>query len=662
MENKQEEEKMKSVSNLALDLKGEAEIKDSFTFEELKPKPQPSPPSVWHVPKSVISDDMKMTQRQREVKLIPNQSYEEDELVSAEMDKESDLYLATISGDLDQVKTILNIDPEGDILSWLSPIQNTFLHVAAKHRNLDIVKFIASTKPSLVLAKNFNGDTVLHLAAKGGDEPIVRALVRDLSHNHTEKRNLLIAENDMGNTALHQALFNDQISIASFLIQQEPELSYHLNKHGESAIYLAVKAGLVECVSSILAQCTDESRLNLLFQNKSPFQAAIERDEIVVLEAIIKAEPKLIQMSDSEERNPLHFAAYLGNLEATQYLLQKCKRNATRRDKRGELPIHLAALEGHVDVIHTLLLYPPEAEELLDNSGQNILHIAARSGKYNVFRFILKNPNLNSLINMKNKSGDTPLHIATRNDHAKIVSTLTWDQRVDIKAVNNNEMTALDVAYEKRIDNPSFAKRLTWAALKSASVPQNSDSYRNVNVNLDVYKERVSTLLVVATLVATVAFAAGFTMPGGYISSETGTDLGKATLWKDTVFHVFVLCDTIAMYTSLVVVTALIWAQLGDTTLVIYALELAAPLLGVALIMMSIAFTAGVTIVVTKLRWLQITMLAMSTSFIALLLLLLLPLCAPLTSRSRILRYLSYYPFCLLVLVSSTKPSTAPNH
>ena len=44
MENKQEEEKMKSVSNLVQDLKGEVEIKDSITEEELsathqKPKP-----------------------------------------------------------------------------------------------------------------------------------------------------------------------------------------------------------------------------------------------------------------------------------------------------------------------------------------------------------------------------------------------------------------------------------------------------------------------------------------------------------------------------------------------------------------------------------------------------------------------------------------------
>ncbi|XP_042043948.1 protein ACCELERATED CELL DEATH 6-like [Salvia splendens] len=589
------------------------------------------------------------------------QSYEEDERVAAEKHMDPGLYLAAINGDLYPFKRILNgistRDPKDDILSSLNPVGNTFLHVAAKHGKQDIVKSIATAKPSLVLAKNFNGETVLHLAAKHGDELMVKALLEILSHNETEKHDLLMAENEMGNTALDQALISGRESIASYLIQQDYELSYHLNKHGESALYLAAKAGFVECVSSILAQCTDENRLNLLFKNKSPFQAAIERNNIVVLEAIINAKPGLIQMRDNEGRNPLHFAASLGHLKGAHYLLQNYHFNATRRDKRGGLPIHLAALEGHADIIRILLNNFPEADALLDMSGCNILHIAAQSGRYNVFHFILKNPKFKSLINMKDKFGNTPLHTACNNYHPKIVSTLTRDKRVDISAVNNKGMTALDVSYANNSDNIPLRQRLTWAALKAASVPQHfsnreDSAAKTANAHAN---GRVNTLLVVATLVATVTFAAGFTMPGGY-SSENGTDLGMATMWRHTVFHIFVICDTIAMYTtSFVVVTALIWAKLGDNTLVLIALDLVAPLLGFALIMMSMAFTAGVVTVVTKLRWLQIALFAMGVvgiSFIALLLILLLPLCASLTSRCRMLRYLSYYPFHLLVLLS----------
>lgn len=37
--------------------------------------------------------------------------------------------------------------------------------------------------------------------------------------------------------------------------------------------------------------------------------------------------------------------------------------------------------------------------------------------------------------------------------------------------------------------------------------------------NEEIRRNRVNTLLVVATLVATMTFAAGFTMPGGYSNS-----------------------------------------------------------------------------------------------------------------------------------------------
>ncbi|XP_047965475.1 protein ACCELERATED CELL DEATH 6-like [Salvia hispanica] len=387
----------------------------------------------------------------------------EEEYVHANMCKDLDLYLAAKNGDLADIKRIIRRistgDSGDDILSRLSLIGNTFLHVAAKHGNQDIVKFIASTKPSLVSAKNICGETVLHLAAKGGHEAMVEALVGIISHNETEKSALLMAENEMGNTALDQALISGW------------EFGNQL-QHGESAVYLAAKAGLVECVSSILAQCTDERRLNLLFKNKSSIQAAIERKDIVVLEAIINAKPGLIQMRDNEGRNPLHFAASLGHLKAANYLLQNYPFNATRRDKKGKLPIHLAALEGHVDIICALLQDIPEADDLLDKSGRNILHIAARSGRYKVFNFALKNPNINSPVNMKDKFGDTPLHIACRNDHPKILNCLTWDQKIDFMAVNNKGMTALNVAYEKKACNPSFRQRLVWAALKAVSVPQ----------------------------------------------------------------------------------------------------------------------------------------------------------------------------------------------
>ncbi|XP_012850842.1 PREDICTED: ankyrin repeat-containing protein At5g02620-like [Erythranthe guttata] len=526
--------------------------------------------------------------------------------------KNYDLYQAAQNGSSEYFGRVLDrvssaeTKQFGEILRRVSPAGNTLLHIAAKHGNEDAVTYIAAKVPSLLLIKNDNGETALHLAAKAGYESVVKMLVLQFE-NGADENYLLRAKNERGNTALHEALINGSDSIAQYLIQKDPEVSYYDNNEGECALYLAAKSD--------------------------------------VLEAMLSKNPSLIQSRDGTGRTPLHCAASLGYLEEVGYLLQEYLPSAFQRDGSGSFPIHLASIKGNVQVISLLLEDCPDPEEMLDGDGCNILHIAARNGRCNVVSYVLKSPYLKNLINMKDKHGNTPLHLATMNWHPKIVSALTWDNRVDVTLVNDKGMTALDAADHYMPDNPQFPQRLTWAALKTAGTPR-SLSRETVgrqapkkSSDMDNYKERVNTLLLVATLVATITFAAGFTLPGGY-----NTDTGMATM----------LGDAIAMYSSIVVAVTLIWAQLGDIKLAFNALTLAVPLLGIALCMMSIAFTAGVFLVVSKLRLLSTAVLVMGITFLAIMSIILIPLCSSHTSSNRIVRYLSYYPFYLLILASSS--------
>lgn len=77
-------------------------------------------------------------------------------------------------------------------------------------------------------------------------------------------------------------------------------------------------------------------------------------------------------------------------------------------------------------------------------------------------------------------------------------------------------------------------------------------------------KDRVNTLLLVSTLVVTVTFAAGFTMPVGYINSSDNLNSGMATFLVKRMFHVFVICNTLSMCASILAAITVIWAQLGD--------------------------------------------------------------------------------------------------
>ncbi|KAL0406322.1 UNVERIFIED_CONTAM: protein ACCELERATED CELL DEATH 6 [Sesamum latifolium] len=478
------------------------------------------------------------------------------------------------------------------------------------------------------------------------------------AQNKEDDNNVLRAKNGRGNTALHEALINGHESVAQYLIREDPEVSYYRNKENKSALYLAAKAGSVDCVSLILHFPPNSEHITEHFEGKSPLFAAIKGMNTDVLEAMLNVNPTLVQLRDSKGRTPLHYTASLGYLEGVRYLLHKYAPSITQRDNSGSYPIHLASINGNVDVIRLLLQVFPYPEELLDGDGLNILHLAAKNGRYNVVRYILSNLVLGELINMKDKNGNVRLHWASKEGHPKIVSALTWDKRVDIEAVNDDGMTALDTAEYYMKSNPQFRQRLTWAALTAAGTPR-SLSRKTVggqtskeSSNMENYKERVNTLLLVSTLVATITFAAGFTVPGGYSSSDT--DFGIAAMLRENGFHVFVFCDTIAMFSSIVVAVVLIWAQLGDLALALNALTLAVPLLGLALTMMSVAFTAGVFLEVSKLKWLSIAVLVMGITFLAVLFVLLLPLCTPLTSTNQILRRLSYYSFHLLILATSS--------
>ncbi|PQQ08167.1 protein ACCELERATED CELL DEATH 6-like [Prunus yedoensis var. nudiflora] len=401
---------------------------------------------------------------------------------------------------------------------------------------------------------------------------------------------------------------------------------------------------------------------------------------------------------DEKGRTPLHCAASIGYLEGVRLLLGKRLSDCHQEDNDGNFPIHSASSKGHVDIVRELLRHCPDSKELTNSSGQNILHVAARCRKDNLVNYFLKKVKFQMLINQKDNDGNTPLHLATMHRHPKVVYILTWDRRTNLKLLNNSGMTALDIAESTLATIVSYHGRLTWMVLKSAGAQRAQSLHvllRNKETspqellaqvadtggdfstkresedagtkvisssttgsthfrlpNEESIRDRVNTLFVVATLVATVTFAAAFTMPGGYKNS--GPHEGMATLLTKFMFQAFVIFNTIAMYSAILVAVCLIWAQLGDLNLVHTALRFALPLLAIALTTLSLAFMTGVYAVVINLHWLAYVVLILGILFIFTVLVVFTPLFFETTSRFHIVRYITYYPFCMEVLASQS--------
>ncbi|CAM8909268.1 unnamed protein product [Rhodiola kirilowii] len=330
--------------------------------------------------------------------------------------------------------------------------------------------------------------------------------------------------------------------------------------------------------------------------------------------------------------------------------------SAYQVNKYGYYPIHLAAKNGHTDVIREMLRHRLDMMELLNLQGQNIIHAAAK-GK--AISHLLKVAELSQLINARDENGNTPLHLATIYGHSEAVNILANDQCINLKLVNHKGCTALDIADEQMEAKASFQKRLTLMALRVVGTPRSphprmfrkkkelpAAQKDGISTN-ESHNAKVNIILLVATLVATVTFSAGFTVHGGN-NNSSGGEAGLATMISKGYFHAFVICDAVALYSSIIMAVTLILAQFGDSSPVRIALKFAFPLLGVALLMMSVAFMAGLYLVISELHWLAQFVSTLGVIIVTTLLALFALVCLP-SPNFLISRLIIYYPLCLLL-------------
>lgn len=121
-------------------------------------------------------------------------------------------------------------------------------------------------------------------------------------------------------------------------------------------------------------------------------------------------------------------------------------------------------------------------------------------------------------------------------------------------------------------------------------------------------KETVAQCIIVAALIATITFAAAFTLPGG-----NNQDSGYPTFMKKSAFVVFVVTDTISLYTSsasiLMFLSILTQRYTENDFLVSLPVKLLIGLvtLYISIATMMIAFSASFVLLYAKdMKWISI--------------------------------------------------------
>ncbi|CAL5392586.1 unnamed protein product [Camellia sinensis] len=269
---------------------------------------------------------------------------------------------------------------------------------------------------------------------------------------------------------------------------------------------------------------------------------------------------------------PLHYAARFGHVQRAKQLLDSDKSIAylIADQDDNKTALHVTASQGHVSVIQELISQCPDCWEMVNHKGQNILHVAVENEKKMVIKFILKNYSLSGLINQKDVDGNTSLHLIAIG---RLLAIDLIDHRKADKVLIKEELEAAGATLGLRNviskDNEVLANKKKEHAEFKKSIP------------IDVRKAG-DTHLIVATLIATVTFAAGFTMPSGYNSND-GPNQGMAILTREAAFKAFVIIDSMVMILSTcAVLVYFASADYGDQTKLLYHYSLAAGLLQIA--------------------------------------------------------------------------------
>lgn len=221
-----------------------------------------------------------------------------------------------------------------------------------------------------------------------------------------------------------------------------------------------------------------------------------------------------------------------------------------------------------------------------------------------------------------NKSAETALDTAEKTGNAEVKNLLIEHGVQSAKAIKSQPKTAVARELKQTVSDIKHEVHYQLEHTRQTRKSVQGIAKRLNKMHTEGLNNAINSTTVVAVLIATVAFAAIFTVPGQFVDDKKhipkGMSLGEAHIAPQPAFLIFFVFDSIALFISLAVVVVQTSIVVIESKGKKQMMAIINKLMWLACVLISVSFLALSFIVVGKdHRWLAIGVTIIGTTIMA---------------------------------------------
>ncbi|KAL8090981.1 hypothetical protein AgCh_040164 [Apium graveolens] len=591
------------------------------------------------------------------------------------------LHLAVLNVNVAIVKLLIQADPNDNHIQ--NSDGKTPIYIAAEKGYKDIVKEICTTCTALSLDGPGGRTTALHALIQNIGQvteeavDVIRMIIDSAKRwSGVDFEALFSRTNELGSTVLQLAVDRNSEDAVKLILEEDPAYQHgHEIKRSclMRLIYKAIDNGYSNDIVQLLSQ-TYQVGISPDHKGALELILAIQRlDEDSVL-TLLEDSKNLVTFEEENGWTPLHYAAYHEFDSILEAIIQ-AQEEVGHQFVYGNMvstPFHVAVKHGYTSTLLQLMeLWPISSSAsvssnspytAVDKDGRNILHLAAADNNKEMVQGILKycpEKYKSKILKQQDFNGDTPLHLLISN--GCYIPELIKHKGLDTMAKNKNKFTPRDMLYVKdelvadqvhikiALDGVQtdqsvwkpWAKRTEkrtdiWKSNKVSQTKRKKKDakfeegkkllmdakHEQMKKDLERYKMRTNTQIIVTALITTVTFTVGFTMPGGLYQSGDVNE-GLVVLSRKTAFNAFMVSDALALLLSTSSLFFYFLESMNEDPRQVSKLNAASTVLNIVSVMaMMLTFIAGTYVVLSHSPALAITVSVIGSLFFLLIIVL----------------------------------------